>query len=1174
MNKNLNNNMANIKCVKCGGEHKFSPFNVTIEKKEIIPNLLLIMIIDETRHFIVKSFKSIDTKNYQHITKQMIFENKCDEKCGLYWSDGLDMFSVDALISLLIKNPDKVTNNTIETLVNTIYCPEWWDEFLSSVIMQPTENLTNIIERAIAYKDIAIEIAKKSEKCLKDGKLNLFARSLRIIRERQKRENELILECKLEEEKKKKELEKQENLIKQQEEIKQRELLELEKEPIKILSPKTFEQKFLEDLNTTKKTNTCKFLAVINPEPQVMASVVTKIGEVSKLQTGIESEEKIKKIKLWEYFIQQEKEIKNGIKYKKPIWKKVEEKLASESDVPDIPSLPTDPKKSKTLVVLSNIQKIQYEKIWIDNQKEQSKQQKNSFVLDQWQIDAINHIRSGNSCLITGPTSGGKTYVMMKGLDNIINSDNEHNVVYVSPTFHLAYQTYANVRATFPLRVVAIITAELINIPTNTNIYIGTAPELLNYFVTTKKQFHVGIFDEIHVTSKSYIDTNNKFDLLRAIAYTRLLTKCIKQVIAASATIENEQNMIKFISNRTKIQENEIYLIKYTERVIPLNEYRFVDNTNIIPINRNSSGQEETGAMRSISSYESEHNLQTKAIITSPNLFKLLIQMKKKLMMPSIIFDMSDDIAWKTYVDLINYIETKESVDYSDYGEMIRRINIIINKFNKDRDERLSTLPENDNVNTSKIREENKNNNRLESGLRSISKQRSKAFNDIINDATTVLINTIKKINLQNSDSLCMVDKNINKKIIQSICKFCDVSAIELYKAYPEFKINQVVIDMIEIIEHLQEIKSETPEAICQLNIDKGSYYRFSNSSCGMDQLKAIREPGSNEEFWKQRKTMISLAEAQHINPKDIDGIIDVIMKGLEYGIAIINPSLPFVIQNIILDNLRTKNLGVVIASESMTMGINYPLRSVIIKSNNEDITLNPCKMIQMAGRCGRRGKDTQAHVIYWGITNANESHQSYINPLIYPTDFIIEEIGTSTNENAGSIINNYEKLAVQLGIIYKTLYFEEEKKIKTTITHTNKLKGNLIITNNESNIEEEQLEKQKCEKRKNEVKLLKSQYIGPIIKSLATYIGFNINEANELSDMICKIDNNIILESYSVESFKKSKDINLMNKMIIEMYNKYAASSNTDFLKFLENIHQILQICEYRLTKLADNKN
>ena len=123
--------------------------------------------------------------------------------------------------------------------------------------------------------------------------------------------------------------------------------------------------------------------------------------------------------------------------------------------------------------------------------------------------------------------------------------------------------------------------------------------------------------------------------------------------------------------------------------------------------------------------------------------------------------------------------------------------------------------------------------------------------------------------------------------------------------------------------------------------------------------------------------------------------------------------------------------MGIVFASESMSMGINYALRSVIIKSPKNNISINPGKLIQMGGRCGRRGKDDQAHVIYWGISNSFEAHHSFIEPVLYPEHFII-----SNDKN----IQLKEELAIKLGAIFGTLYFEEERKKSSIIIPTKKM--------------------------------------------------------------------------------------------------------------------------------------
>ena len=86
----------------------------------------------------------------------------------------------------------------------------------------------------------------------------------------------------------------------------------------------------------------------------------------------------------------------------------------------------------------------------------------------------------------------------------------------------------------------------------------------------------------------------------------------------------------------------------------------------------------------------------------------------------------------------------------------------------------------------------------------------------------------------------------------------------------------------------------------------------------------------------------------------------------------------------------------------------------------------------------------------------------------------------------------------------------------------------------------------------------------------LAGYIGFDKESIIEIVQMVSKIDANIIIESYLIDSFKKSRNINLIMHILIELHNSYALSNNIEFLTFIEHLIRILQVCEYRLIKLA----
>jgi late competence protein required for DNA uptake (superfamily II DNA/RNA helicase) len=1140
---------SSIRCINCSENHKFSPFNVTKKSNKNI--IKVIGMIELNYKFIVKTIDNVN--EYNRIDKEIIEKNELPENYIFSWSDDLDMFNSDnGLIKLLHNNRRKFNFDTITYLLKTILCPDWWDDFFVYIASNPYEKeiLIDSILLAEKYKKFAILKAEELDKIVKDYEFPKFIKILRTLRERQKRENEAKSQKELEELRKQKELEAINRLEEQKIKLELKQQKELDTLNIKkILSP--IEQ-FTQDLDDKRKGNNYKFLASINPDETIIADLVMKSGEKSQLNIGIESEDIIKKIKLWEYYLQQQKDIVNKIKYKKVEWKKKEDS----NEIPEIP-------KPKILLVLSSSQKLQYERIYDEYKKENKTNNLPTFILDEWQSLAINYIRNNKSCLITGPTSGGKTYVMMKGLDNIINNSNDINLVYVSPTFHLAYQTYANINATFPKKIVAIITTEILCIPNNANIFIGTAPQLLNYFITTNKIFQIGIFDEIHVVSKLYFDQDNLIDVIRAKAYSSLLARCEKQIIAASATINNEFEMRKYIVNQTnqcrselnklsldKDHKNYIYLVEYNKRAIPLNEYRFINNEIIEPITRSITGEDIT------------IKIDNSVKINSENLFKLLIKMREKDMIPGIIFDLTDDIAWKSYVNMINYIELMESIDYLHYTNMIKKLNNIIELFNTDRTICLNQMPDSDNFDSSRIRVGSKGNNKKEAGIRSIKSKRIKAYKDIVNCGKTCIIKSIEKYNIEPWTSLCSISTdNIMIEDIRSILIIFEISKDKLFKLYPDFKITKAHIDMINIIKKIEDLDPDQNENLYTIKLDKGSFYRFTSSSVGIDQLKAIREPGSDENNWKLRKRMILLAEAQRIHPKDIDGIIDVIMRGLEFGITLINPSLPFVIQNIILDSLRTKNMGIVFASESMTMGINYALRFVIIKSPEDIIKINPSKLIQMGGRCGRRGKDTQAHVIYWGISNDSDAHHTSI-PCLNSESFILN------NNLTRSIISDAPKLAYELSNIFLFDYFEEEKKksVSQLSYNINKAK----ITLNEEENDAEEYEKKKCNSRSKKIVLKRSNFIKPVIKILTTNLNYDIDDIEEISTMICKIDDDNIIETYNIDSFSKSRKINILMHMLIELHNSYAFSNHYKFLNFLEEIIHILQGCEYKLIKLA----
>jgi superfamily II DNA/RNA helicase len=1168
---------AGFVCVYCNGLHKFSPFNVKVTS-EVVPREFVFRLNPETKKYIVTIVTNAkETFSGLGMNSELVSNNFVTSSHVVFWSDGINVFSNNCLIAFIARNSDSIDRNSIAELASSIYCPKWWEDLLIAVANGSDLNVS--IAKAKEYRIYLMDfIGSKPD----DGKYPLkqyiftkLASRLRTLEDLKQRENERLAILAFQAEEQRREAERI------QREAEQLAALEKAREENYLTvstTGKTDMEVFLEILNNARKTHDSKYLASITPEGNVVADLVMKIGDKSNLQEGIELEEMKRKYKVWKFYKKQEKlRAKGKITFKKIKWVDPKKKVES-SSIPEIPivneddlSIPRDELK------LNEVQKSQYEAAYekYSRLKEEGLDS-DAFVLDKWQVDSINTIRSGRSCLITGPTSGGKTYVMFSGLLNIIEQDSG-SIIFVSPTFHLAYQTYANVKATFPAKSVAIITSELIHIPKDARIIIGSASEILNYLVTKKLTYNVGIFDEIHVASNAYCDNDSKLEILRARAYARLIARCENQVIAASATLKGDENMRRFIVEQMnkirpvnkKMNPSDVQLIKYNVRAVPLQEYRF-DNTSIVPLVRNADGVDITAPANPNS-----------IVIDSEHMFKLLTEMRDREITPAIIFEQTDDLAWKTYSAFVDYLEDMESRDYSSYHEMIEMINTHIHTFNDYYDMKESEAPENDNTDATRIRDGVKGNGKRDSVIRAVKKERAKVIATIISESKTHLLRTMIRDNDEQNDSLCIIPEDkVSSEDMAMLLSVIGRENSNIIRS-ANFRMSKVYIDMAKTIKNYVDCVDEQFEKLGEEIVSKGSYFKFSESKYCNELLEAIRNPGGDEEKWKHRKRMIALAKAQNIQEEDIDNVTDVILRGLKFGIGIISSSLPFVIQNIILESLKKKDLGVNIASESMSMGINFPLRSVVIKGHSENCSINPGKIIQMAGRCGRRGMDTQAHVIYYGIDNAEQAHPEFISEVLYPSGFYLDD----TLDECGSSISNFSELAEQLGEIFMTKYFKAKPKevVKEKALYGGKEKQfkkapmsmkqmamqrlGIVPQEREDDIRERDMINAMAASESNADR---AEFLMPIINLMATLAGFSEEKADEIAIMVCRLDKNIIDESYRVNSFDKSQQVKILMNMVIELFNHYANSAHYKFLEFLEDIMIVLRSSCNKLIKYA----
>ena len=82
-------------------------------------------------------------------------------------------------------------------------------------------------------------------------------------------------------------------------------------------------------------------------------------------------------------------------------------------------------------------------------------------------------------------------------------------------------------------------------------------------------------------------------------------------------------------------------------------------------------------------------------------------------------------------------------------------------------------------------------------------------------------------------------------------------------------------------------------------------------------------------------------------------------MKGIQRGIGLYTHDMPSINQHIMRNLIMEKNIGLLIADDSLAYGVNLPIRTVIIFY---DGTVSSQTILQQIGRAGRRGLDTQVY--------------------------------------------------------------------------------------------------------------------------------------------------------------------------------------------------------------------
>ena len=200
------------------------------------------------------------------------------------------------------------------------------------------------------------------------------------------------------------------------------------------------------------------------------------------------------------------------------------------------------------------------------------------FPLDEFQLEAINHLAQGQSVMVAAPTGTGKTMVAEYAIWRA--QQQGQRVIYTTPLKALSNQKYRDLRVLYGESAVGLVTGDIVE-RSSASIVVMTTEVYRNMLLEESGDRYeegdlaipselsdVGyiIFDELHFLSDVGRGPVWEEAIICSPPHIRL--------VGLSATVSNAEDLADWISR----VHRSIALVVHEERAVPLEHYYFLDN--------------------------------------------------------------------------------------------------------------------------------------------------------------------------------------------------------------------------------------------------------------------------------------------------------------------------------------------------------------------------------------------------------------------------------------------------------------------------------------------------------------------------------------------------------------------------------------------------------------------
>lgn len=753
--------------------------------------------------------------------------------------------------------------------------------------------------------------------------------------------------------------------------------------------------------------------------------------------------------------------------------------------------------------------------------------------LDPWQVDVLNQVDKGQNVLICARTSMGKTWLSM--YPALIGK----KTLFIVPTKPLAYQV-CSVFKKFLNGKTSILVKDYFQTCQDSVVLVGTPQEIERNLPILDMDFEFLVCDEVH--------NLNNYD---GDCYERLIKifSPFCKFMALSATIGNSHEIKQWFET---ISGNSVKLIQYStrflnhqrhiwsdgtlEKIHPFSCLRFEDITNeFLQKNLPLTPKDNIEIFKCL---QKELGKKETADIQVRNIFK---EDNKRLTL--------DDS--KYYEDILK----KEIIKLKKNNP--EKVKEILEKFYKD-------VVYDDDINLYSLFKQIKNSNLTPCILFQLNSDYCK---EIFQKIVYYLENLEKKSHpyyYDNLEYLADYYKKFmekSKKIESGIKLGKDEDKDKKDQILKEFHLKETQIFQNDFTSRIEKQKKTVRQDttitskiknIQIRNLDKQLHQILETNTIKFyDKFEKHPEFCMNTNEPMTAQTIRTIKKQIQENLKITVEYTNVFMQGLKRGIGIYTEDMPEIYNQIVQSLAQNKQLGFVISDKTLGLGINMGFRSSCIFGYKDSKYFSKNDYEQLIGRAGRRGQDTEGHIIYcdvdWKTLMRGELGTIMGEQNIIYDYNVVTKISKHTPEQISNVFKNF---------LNKNIPKIDSTNISTTFYDNpidNKLLWQLKEYKNRSHILINNLDKLEMMYTVNESQVIKTDMYLSFIK-LLVFIFKQLEE--NCSKSIDISHDTVSFDDYYTDYFKEFKSTKFTKNTYIKL--------TYEILYIIQTIHNLIKDCRY----------